>query len=300
MISLVHPSRGHITQFYGARQIDGNPHAGQDYAYSNGAEIFPEVYAAADGVVLFAGDSRGLSWPNIMYLNIDFDRSDWQDSSAGNYTIIAHHDAAGNRIALTGYGHQEEVWVTAGQTVSAGQRIGTVGATGFSAGKHLHFDLVLAPFDVDDAPYYGRVNPNGYFTAGTTYNLAGSQLGSTTNTPKEGFLMALSDKKQEDIYWILCTPEGREYLAELVGGRAADKTLNTPIQRGGAGAGIGDGRTSLAAFVAWDDDHTIQLLAATAADAAQGGASVEQIIAAVKLALAESVIKVDVSVEGAK
>lgn len=188
MVSLVHPSRGHITQFYGARQIDGNPHAGQDYAYSNGIEIFPEVYAAADGVVLFAGDSRGLSWPNIMYLNIDFDRSDWQDSSAGNYTIIAHHDAAGNRIALTGYGHQEEVWVTAGQSVRAGQRIGTVGETGFSAGKHLHFDLVLTPFDVDDAPYYGRVNPNGYFTAGTTYNLAGSQLGTTT--PQEDEMSA--------------------------------------------------------------------------------------------------------------
>lgn len=192
MISLVHPSRGHITQFYGARQVDGNPHAGQDYAYSNGQEIFPEVYAAADGVVLFAGDSRGLTWPNIMYLNIDFDRTDRQDSSAGNYTILAHHDAAGNRIALTGYGHQEEVWVKAGDTVQAGQRIGTVGETGFSAGKHLHFDLVLAPFRVDLAPYYGRVNPNGYFTAGTTYNLAGSQLGTTT-TPQEDDEMSAAE-----------------------------------------------------------------------------------------------------------
>jgi len=194
MISLVHPSRGHITQFYGARQIDGNPHAGQDYAYSNGREIFPEVYAAADGVVLFAGDSRGLSWPNIMYLNIDFDRSDWQDSSAGNYAIIAHFDAAGNRIALTGYGHQEEVWVTAGQAVRAGQRIGTVGETGFSAGKHLHFDLVLIPFIVNVAPYYGRVDPNPYFTSGTTYNLAGSQLGTTTPTQEDDMALSFEDK----------------------------------------------------------------------------------------------------------
>jgi hypothetical protein len=208
MIRLVQPSRGHITQFFGARQVDGNPHAGQDYAYSNGVEIFPEVYAAADGVVLFAGDSRELSWPNIMYLNIDFDRSDAQDSSAGNYTIIAHYDAAGNRVALTGYGHQENVWVKAGDTVRAGQRIGTVGATGFSAGKHLHFDLVLAPFDVDDAPYYGRVDPNPYFTSGTTYNLNSSQLGSSTT--EEGFLMALSDDEQ------------RRILA------AADMALDTP------------------------------------------------------------------------
>lgn len=194
MISLVHPSRGHITQFYGATQVDGNPHAGQDYAYSNGSEVFPEVYAAADGVVLFAGDSRGLSWPNIMYLNPDFDRSDAQDSSAGNYTILAHHDAAGNRVALTGYGHQENVWVRAGQAVRAGERIGTVGETGFSAGKHLHFDLVLAPFVVNVAPYYGRVDPNPYFTSGTTYNLASGQLGSTTPPEDE-----LSKAAEEDI-----------------------------------------------------------------------------------------------------
>ena len=182
MIYLTKPSRGHITQWFGARQVDGNPHAGQDYAYRNNqsGEIFPEVYAAADGVVLFAGDARGLSWPNIMYLNPDFDRRDNVDESAGNYTILAHNDAAGNRVALTGYGHQEEIWVTAGQTVQAGQRIGTVGETGFSAGKHLHFDLVLYPFDVDDAPFYGRVDPNPYIIG--EWNYAGdiTQQGTTT------------------------------------------------------------------------------------------------------------------------
>lgn len=207
MISLVQPSRGHITQFYGARQVDGNPHAGQDYAYSNGREIFPEVYAAADGVVLFAGDSRGLSWPNIMYLNIDFDRADWQDTSAGNYTIIAHHDSRGNRIALTGYGHQENVWVTAGQPVRARQRIGTVGETGFSAGKHLHFDLVLAPFRVDLAPYYGRVDPNPYFVSGTTYNLNSTQLGSTTTGPEED---ELSKQAEDNIARLLQIAEAQE------------------------------------------------------------------------------------------
>ncbi len=193
MISLVQPSRGHITQFYAARQVDGNPHAGQDYAYSNGREIFPEVYAAADGVVLFAGDSRGLTWPNIMYLNPDFDRSDAQDSSAGNYTIIAHHDAAGNRIALTGYGHQEGVWAKAGDTVRAGQRIGTVGQTGFSAGKHLHFDLVLTPFRVNVSPFYGRVDPNPYFVAGITPQ-------GTTTQVQEDEDMAVTDDDLRKIY----------------------------------------------------------------------------------------------------
>jgi hypothetical protein len=190
MIQFVKPSRGHITQRYANMQPDGNPHAGQDYAYTNGSEIFPEVYAAADGVVLFAGDSRGLTWPNIMYLNIDFDRSDNQDSSAGNYIIIRHFEN-GVPVALTGYGHLENYSVRAGQTVRAGQRIATVGATGFSFGKHLHFDLVLAPFDVDDARYYGRVDPNLYI-GGLSY--AGSITQSGSTTPKEWDEMASEDQ----------------------------------------------------------------------------------------------------------
>ncbi len=215
MISLVQPSRGHITQFFGARQVDGNPHAGQDYAYTNGREVFPEVYAAADGVVLFAGDSRGLSWPNIMYLNPDFDRSDNVDTSAGIYTIIAHHDSRGNRIALTGYGHQENVWVSTGQAVSRGQRIGTVGETGFSAGRHLHFDLVLTPFDVDDAPYYGRVDPNPYFVSGTTYNLNSSQLGTTTS-PEEDELSAAAEQDISRIRQILEAAETDRWRERII------------------------------------------------------------------------------------
>ena len=160
---LTAPARGHITQLF-ANVIAGIPHAGQDYAYYSNGEVCPEVFAAADGLVLFAGDARGLSWPNIMYLNPDFNRSDNVDESAGNYTIIAHFDAAGNRIALTGYGHQEAIWVKAGDRVKGRQQIGVIGETGNSRGKHLHFDLVLSPFDVDDAPFYGRVDPNPYFS----------------------------------------------------------------------------------------------------------------------------------------
>jgi hypothetical protein len=37
-----------------------------------------------------------------------------------------------------------------------------------------------------------------------------------TITTEEGFLMALTDQQQEDVYWILCTPDGREYLRTQV------------------------------------------------------------------------------------
>ena len=100
----------------------------------------------------------------------------------------------------------------------------------------------------------------------------------------------------DDIWWRLCTPEG---LA-LVGAAAADKTLNTPIQRAGEAASLGDGKTSLGALVAWNDSHVVSIISSVAASSAASGASVDQIKEAVQQALQENVIKVDVSVEGAK
>jgi murein DD-endopeptidase MepM/ murein hydrolase activator NlpD len=136
------------------------------------------------------------------------------DTSAGNYIILAHHDSRGNRIALTGYGHLEEVWVSVGQTVRARQQIAVKGETGFSAGKHLHFDLVLTPFDVDDAPYYGRVNPNPYFVSGTTYNLNSSQLGTTTTSPTEDEMSAAGEAR---ILQILEAQEADGLRARVIG-----------------------------------------------------------------------------------
>ena len=154
---LIRPSDGHTTQPFGNTQPDGQPHAGTDYAYTDGNRVFPEVWAAAAGVVLFAGDSRGMGWPNIMYVNPDFDRSDDVDSSAGNYVVIDHDGL------LTGYGHLEEVHVAAGDHVSQGQQIGVCGQTGNSRGKHLHFDVVDPALPIDRAPYYGRVDPEPFY-----------------------------------------------------------------------------------------------------------------------------------------
>jgi hypothetical protein len=198
MITLVKPARGHITQLF-ANVIAGIPHAGQDYAYYSNGEVCDEVYAAADGVVLWEGDSRNLSWPNIMYLNIDFDRTDATDSSAGLYTIIGHYDGAGNLIALTGYGHQEATWVTAGDVVRAGQQIGVIGETGNSRGKHLHFDFVPAPFIVHNAPFYGRVDPNPYFVDTPAITYASTEaIGTTTEQEDDDMQTVFTDSALND------------------------------------------------------------------------------------------------------
>lgn len=162
---LHRPSRGPTTQWYGNRQPDGFPHAGQDYGYTDGVNIFPEAYAAADGVVLYAGDSRDLGWPNQWYLNPDFNRNDNVDQSAGNIVVLGHYGGGQTIIADTGYGHLERVMVKAGDWVTAGQQIGIVGNTGFSFGKHLHFFLMFRPYNYNTNTY-GCSDPNPYFTDG--------------------------------------------------------------------------------------------------------------------------------------
>lgn len=56
----------------------------------------------------------------------------------------------GHRFGLrTLYAHLASIHVRAGQTVGAGERIGTVGATGRSSGPHLRFELRLQGANVD-------------------------------------------------------------------------------------------------------------------------------------------------------
>lgn len=57
-------------------------------------------------------------------------------SSAGNYVQINHQDGFSSI-----YMHLDTYCVSAGQTVGAGQQIGSVGTTGISKGYHLHFGI---------------------------------------------------------------------------------------------------------------------------------------------------------------
>jgi len=91
-------------------------------AYHNGIDLStngtsPEIYAAADGKVIFAGGNASTSY--------------------GYYVIIDH----GGGIS-TLYGHMNS-WpsVSEGQSVTMGDVIGYVGSTGRSTGKHLHFTV---------------------------------------------------------------------------------------------------------------------------------------------------------------
>ncbi len=84
-------------------------HEGVDYAAPTGTP----VRSVGDGVVDFAGVQNGY----------------------GNIIILKHRDNY-----KTVYAHLSRILVRKGESVSQGQNIGAVGATGWATGPHLHFE----------------------------------------------------------------------------------------------------------------------------------------------------------------
>ena len=110
-VSLVKPVSGIISSRFGVRSnVRSSAHPGLDIATSTGTPIS----AAASGTVTFAG---------------------WK-GSYGYLAVITHSNGV-----QTYYGHCNKLYVSAGQTVSQGQNIATVGSTGNSTGPHLHFEI---------------------------------------------------------------------------------------------------------------------------------------------------------------
>lgn len=122
------PSSKRITSGFGNRAQPtagaSTNHKGIDIGASYGASII----AAASGRVTTAAYS----------------------SSAGNYVVISH----GNGLS-TVYMHCSALYVSAGQTVSAGQSIAAVGSTGYSTGNHLHFGVIKNGSYVNPLGYVG-------------------------------------------------------------------------------------------------------------------------------------------------
>ncbi|MEE9608469.1 MAG: M23 family metallopeptidase [Myxococcota bacterium] len=120
------PTRGWLTSrfgsrispFTGARQF----HGGIDVAGKRGTPIV----APARGRVTFAGSKGAL----------------------GNTVIVDH--GYGVR---TVYGHNEELFVKAGEDIDRGQRIASLGNTGRSTGPHLHYAVEVQRKAVNPLDY---------------------------------------------------------------------------------------------------------------------------------------------------
>lgn len=66
----------------------------------------------------------------------------------GKYLTVLHVDGF-----ETLYAHCSKISVSSGESVSRGDTLGAVGATGNATGPHLHFELLLASTYLDPAPY---------------------------------------------------------------------------------------------------------------------------------------------------
>ena len=100
-------------------------HTGLDFAVSTGTPL----YAVGNATVVSAGWAG--AYGNCVVLRL----------SDGHYAL---------------YGHMSSLAVSAGQTVSAGERIGRSGGTGNVTGPHLHLEIRTAN------SYGAVINPLSY------------------------------------------------------------------------------------------------------------------------------------------
>ena len=123
---LTWPAVGHhtITQRFGCTGWYGEPRWGRCAHYHDGLDIGGPtgvpIVAAAAGTVIYAG------W-----------RKRGTDGAAGGIVVWISHGGT----LYTTYNHLSAATVKIGQHVSAGQRIGSIGATGAAVGSHLHFEV---------------------------------------------------------------------------------------------------------------------------------------------------------------
>lgn len=90
------------------------------------------------GADIVAADSGVVTWAGI------------DNSGYGYYVIIDHQNGYS-----TLYAHASELYVSTGEFVSSGERIASVGSTGYSTGPHLHFEIWENGTKVDPLAYVG-------------------------------------------------------------------------------------------------------------------------------------------------
>lgn len=146
----VNPSTSFISYWYNDPEylaLIGRNHSGMDISYNGYAS--GDIYAVMDGVVQEVVSGCGVG-----------DRA--CGGGWGNYVKIAHTNGLTTLSA-----HLNTVNVQVGQTVTAGQVIGTMGTTGRSDGVHLHFEVWYGGQRIDPYPYFNwsimrqtHANPN--------------------------------------------------------------------------------------------------------------------------------------------
>ena len=115
-ILALKPAEGYISSLYGPRKLSPRKKTRQHNGIDVSAQKGTPVIASGKGRVAFAGIK----------------------GTYGRLVEIVHHGEL-----ITRYAHLDTIVVKKGQTVAAGQKIGTVGTTGRTTGPNLHFEILV-------------------------------------------------------------------------------------------------------------------------------------------------------------
>ena len=124
--TLTLPVSGPVTSGFGYREHPSDGKVRFHYGLDIGAKEGSEAAAALDGTVAAVGDS----------------------TTYGLYVILEHEDGLKSL-----YAHLQEISVSDGDTVAAGQTVGLVGSTGNATGPCLHLELIVGGSYVNPSYY---------------------------------------------------------------------------------------------------------------------------------------------------
>lgn len=117
------PLQGYyLTSKFGKRRDPVNRKWSMHYGLDFGSSPRAAIYVTAPGKVVYAG---------------------WK-GNFGKFVEVDH--GAGIK---TRYGHMSKITVKKGQTVNFGDKIGVIGSTGRSTGKHLHYEVLFRDKGLD-------------------------------------------------------------------------------------------------------------------------------------------------------
>lgn len=143
--------------------LSGYHYSQSHHGIDIGQNIGDPIIAPFSGTVVFAG---------------------WDNTGYGNLVVIK--DAAGRYRSYEA--HLSEIFVKAGETVTAGMQIGAAGSTGNSTGPHLHFELRNADGTgyIDPYAVFGHKPEPGQVIAAAPYGNLASLPGATAPAGQTG------------------------------------------------------------------------------------------------------------------
>lgn len=137
----------------------------------SGAPLGTPVLAAGDGEVLFARSD-------------EFELHGWRCNWYGNFIVLELERQWQGQPIYALYAHLDELHVAEGETVTAGQEIGTVGMSGVAVQPHLHFEV-----RVGENSFGSTRNPMLWVQLPETRGVLAGRLLDPDNRPWQGVVV---------------------------------------------------------------------------------------------------------------